>query len=211
VFCACFSFVCVCISVLESPCHDFNREFSVLSGCESKFFAFKKKILFFFHALLHRAWPRRDIFVILCLLDRRQIHLCCFLFISLFSNAAFFFSEAMGLDDARVERMNYLLQATQLMHQLPVRNLSALSQHYGAVLRSVARKSVATISSNVKKCLCRRCDALLVPGSTSTVRLRARAERHLVVSCNACGFQQRKALRRDNRSRAKRRYEREHA
>jgi ribonuclease P protein subunit RPR2 len=100
------------------------------------------------------------------------------------------------------------------MHQLPIlrnrsRDLPVLSQHYGAVLRSVARKSVATISSNVKKSLCRRCDALLVPGDTSTVRLRSRREPHFVTSCRACSFQQRKALRRDNRSRAKRRYERE--
>jgi ribonuclease P protein subunit RPR2 len=121
---------------------------------------------------------------------------------------------AWGLDENRTERLNFLFQATLALHR--VRDIepavvSSLSRHYGSVLREVARKSVTTLSANVKKCLCLKCNALLIPGSTSTVRVRSRRAKHVVQSCNACGFLQRCALRRDNRSRQRRRYEREHA
>jgi len=118
----------------------------------------------------------------------------------------------MGLDEARVERLNFLLQAAQAVQRLPrvrAEHRSVLSQHFGGVLRSVARKSVVPLSANVKKALCRRCNALLVPGESSTVRVRSARAKHVVQSCNACGFQQRCALRRDNRSRRKKRLERE--
>jgi ribonuclease P protein subunit RPR2 len=120
----------------------------------------------------------------------------------------------MGLDENRAERLNFLFQATLALHR--VRDvepgaLASLSRHYGSLLREVARKSVTPLSANLKKSLCLKCNALLIPGSTSLVRVRSRRFKHVVQSCNACGFLQRCALRRDNRTRSKRRYERERA
>lgn len=120
----------------------------------------------------------------------------------------------MGLDENRAERLNFLFQATLALHRardVEPGALTSLSRHYGSLLREVARKSVTSLSANLKKSLCLKCNALLIPGSTSLVRVRSHRFKHVVQSCNACGFLQRCALRRDNRTRSKRRYERERA
>ncbi|KZF20882.1 Rpr2-domain-containing protein [Xylona heveae TC161] len=61
-------------------------------------------------------------------------------------------------------------------------------------LRGVSLKSQIRLSPELKRSICRRCDTLLIPGSTSTTRLENHSRGGkkpwadlLVVECKACG------------------------
>lgn len=81
---------------------------------------------------------------------------------------------------------------------LPLSDTVGLPRHLLSHVRAVARKSQIRLSPTIKQSICKRCDVLLIPGSTSTVRTenRSRGGRKpwadvLVVTCNVCGITKR--------------------
>ena len=71
---------------------------------------------------------------------------------------------------------------------------SALSRQLLAHLRSVSLKAQIRLSPTMKHSICKRCDLLLVPGSSATVSIenKSRGGRKpwadvLVMTCTACG------------------------
>lgn len=114
-------------------------------------------------------------------------------------------------------RINFLYQSAQLLSYNQVSDTTAtatttthphpsspgtgpssantsLSRFYLSNARAVAKKSVLRISPAVKRTICKRCDALLIPGATSTHSIvnDSRNGRKpwadvLVVECNGCG------------------------
>ncbi|KAF2458141.1 RNAse P Rpr2/Rpp21/SNM1 subunit domain-containing protein, partial [Lineolata rhizophorae] len=77
-------------------------------------------------------------------------------------------------------------------------NAHALPTHFNAHLLAVSRKSQSHLSPALKRSICRRCHAHLVPGATSSHRV-ANASRGgrkpwadvLVVRCALCGAEKR--------------------
>ena len=72
---------------------------------------------------------------------------------------------------------------------------AGLSRLYVAHLRSVSRKAVIRLSPEMKHTICKRCNAILEPGSTSSIQVdnasRGGRKPHadvLAISCNACGL-----------------------
>ena len=70
----------------------------------------------------------------------------------------------------------------------------ALSRFYINTLRRISMKSVLRLHPNMKRTMCKRCDAHLIPGVTSTVYSENQSkEGHkpwaemLVVHCDGCG------------------------
>ena len=92
------------------------------------------------------------------------------------------------------ERINFLYQAAHAALSLPQPDFS-LCRHYVRALRLVVRRLVLRLDPNIKRSLCRRCDILLVPGLTCTVRSRANRFTHMVVLCSECGTLKRYPVR----------------
>ena len=70
----------------------------------------------------------------------------------------------------------------------------ALSRFYINTLRSISMKSVLRLHPNIKRTMCKRCDAHLIPGVTSTIYSENRSKggrkpwaEVLVVRCIGCG------------------------
>ena len=75
---------------------------------------------------------------------------------------------------------------------------SSLSRYLLGHLRAVSLKSQIRLSPTMKHSICKRCDALLLPGFTSICRLEnnSRGGRKpwadvIVLACNACGIEKR--------------------
>lgn len=71
---------------------------------------------------------------------------------------------------------------------------SALSRHLLTHLRAVSLKSVIRLTPAMKNSICKRCDLLMVPGSTATISAenKSRGSKKpwadvLVLTCVACG------------------------
>ncbi len=76
----------------------------------------------------------------------------------------------------------------------PLSNTTGLPRHLLSHARAVSMKSQIRLSPTIKQSICKRCYVLLVPGSTSMVRMenRSRGGRKpwadvLVTTCNFCG------------------------
>ncbi|KAL1626728.1 hypothetical protein SLS56_006721 [Neofusicoccum ribis] len=70
--------------------------------------------------------------------------------------------------------------------------------YYAYHLQSVSMKSQIQLSQNVKHSICKRCSAILIPGSTSSSKIEnsSRGGKKpwadvLVIECNVCGAQKR--------------------
>ena len=68
------------------------------------------------------------------------------------------------------------------------------SQRLLAHVRTILRKSQIRLAPHMKHSICKRCDALLLPGSTSTINVENKSKNGnkpwadvLVIVCNACG------------------------
>ncbi|RPA79147.1 Rpr2-domain-containing protein [Ascobolus immersus RN42] len=90
-----------------------------------------------------------------------------------------------------MSRINYLLQASQLLHQTPVHKLS---RHYIGTAKSVAKKTLVRLDPSIKRTICKRCDSLMLPGEGGRYSIenkskggRKRWADVLVVECQACG------------------------
>ncbi|CAB4015372.1 ribonuclease P subunit p21-like [Paramuricea clavata] len=83
-------------------------------------------------------------------------------------------------------RMNFLYQASQtVLMENPV-NLE-LSRFYAFTMKSIGQKLLCKMDPSIKRTICKYCHSILVPGLTSTIRVKAKRERHLVVTCLDCG------------------------
>jgi ribonuclease P protein subunit RPR2 len=78
------------------------------------------------------------------------------------------------------------------------RNMVTSALQLGSHLRSVSMKGQIRLSSNVKRSVCKTCDAILVPGHTSThtIENKSKGGRKpwadvLEVRCNLCGAKKR--------------------
>ena len=91
-------------------------------------------------------------------------------------------------DEARQipPRVNYLYQAAHcVLAQDP--NNTQLARFYIDLMKSVSTKVVMRLQPDIKRTICKKCNALLVPGVTATVRIRGRRQKHVVVKCMDCG------------------------
>lgn len=115
--------------------------------------------------------------------------------------------QTMEASDSEVEKF-----PLQVKDATCARNV-AMSQQLLGHLRTVSRKSQVRISQNMKHTMCKRCNLLLIPGSTSTTfienkscsGIKAWAD-VLVITCDACGTARRfpvganRQLKRDSRT-----------
>ncbi|KAF8252347.1 Rpr2-domain-containing protein, partial [Wilcoxina mikolae CBS 423.85] len=68
-----------------------------------------------------------------------------------------------------------------------------LSRFYLSCLRSVAKKSVIRLDPSIKRTICKRCDALLIPGVSCEHRIENKSKNGkkrwadvLIVECKTC-------------------------
>ncbi|GAA5891011.1 hypothetical protein JCM5296_007348 [Sporobolomyces johnsonii] len=71
--------------------------------------------------------------------------------------------------------------------------LKPVSKHLARTMNEVAKKATVRMDPTVKRTLCKGCSAVLVPGVTSSVRIKPSAPHaHMVVhTCHACHSQRR--------------------
>ncbi|MEM3526169.1 MAG: ribonuclease P protein component 4 [Candidatus Jordarchaeaceae archaeon] len=81
------------------------------------------------------------------------------------------------------ERIEYLMQlAEKVFLQNPER-----AQRYVDLSRRISMRNKVRIPRVWRRRICRNCKAFLWPGVNCRVRLRARRQPHLVVTCLKCG------------------------
>jgi len=73
---------------------------------------------------------------------------------------------------------------------------SARAQRYVDLARRIAMRTRLRIPRDLRRRVCRRCNAFLVPGATSRTRIRQRREPHVAITCLKCGATARIPLRR---------------
>lgn len=84
-------------------------------------------------------------------------------------------------------RMNYLYQAAKLCHQMDSVDSLKLSLHYGSHIKSVGHKAQCKMDPQLKRTLCKGCNAILIPGETVIVRLSKKPDPVLFAVCLLCG------------------------
>ncbi|KAF8520343.1 RNAse P Rpr2/Rpp21/SNM1 subunit domain-containing protein [Hysterangium stoloniferum] len=112
------------------------------------------------------------------------------------------------------QRLNFLYQASAYLHGIHVSTTAMGQQVDGAInasrkdqgkrkrvatlgdlgssyihcMRVIGRKSVVRMDPNVKRTLCTRCDTVLLPGTTASVRLKgsSRVGKKMVYTCLSC-------------------------
>jgi len=96
--------------------------------------------------------------------------------------------KADTLSVGRIHSRSSILGKTQQERNLPAPDKS-LSSVYVKDIRAIARKSVLRIDPNVKRTLCRTCNAVLIPGVTSSVRIKPSGSHvhRIRTTCLACG------------------------
>ncbi|KAK9468340.1 RNAse P Rpr2/Rpp21/SNM1 subunit domain-containing protein [Lipomyces arxii] len=101
-------------------------------------------------------------------------------------------------------RISFLYQAAQLMAntsrtsaELTSAPTAPLSRFYASQMRSVARKNVIRLDPSIKRTVCKRCDSVLIPGSTCAVAIENESRDKvahadvLTHTCMVCGGQKR--------------------
>lgn len=87
------------------------------------------------------------------------------------------------------ERISYLYQLSN--HTLNPK-YSVLSRGYSRNATLISHKSVIKLTPNLKRSVCKKCDTLLIPGLTMTIRIhnssKAKTPHNdiLVYECNEC-------------------------
>ncbi|KAI8494968.1 Ribonuclease P protein subunit p21 [Branchiostoma belcheri] len=94
------------------------------------------------------------------------------------------------------QRMNFLYQMAHTVMSTNPNNVQ-LARFYTSTLKKVSKTSVQRQDPSVKRTICKRCDSLLIPGVTATVRIRAKREKHVVVTCLECRMVRRFLARKD--------------
>jgi len=72
----------------------------------------------------------------------------------------------------------------------------ARAQGYVDLARRIAMRARIRLPTDLRRRVCRRCGAFLVPGATSRTRMRQRREPHVAVTCLKCGSMTRIPTRR---------------
>jgi len=72
----------------------------------------------------------------------------------------------------------------------------ARAQRYVDLARRIAMRTRLRLPRDLRRRVCRRCKAFLVPGATSRTRIRQHREPHVAVTCLKCGATARIPLRR---------------
>ncbi len=70
-----------------------------------------------------------------------------------------------------------------------------LASRYVETARKIAMSARMRLPTVYKRQVCRSCNAFLVPGETSRVRIKSHREPHVVITCLKCGSQTRIPLR----------------
>jgi ribonuclease P protein subunit RPR2 len=70
-----------------------------------------------------------------------------------------------------------------------------MAQHYTATARKIAMAARVRLPVAYKRQTCKNCNALLVPGWSSRVRVKSKRATHIVVTCLGCGHQTRIPVR----------------
>ncbi|XP_062868603.1 ribonuclease P protein subunit p21 [Trichomycterus rosablanca] len=92
-------------------------------------------------------------------------------------------------DKEAFQRLNFLYQAAHCVLAQNPENIE-LARFYCFTQKTIAKRLVLRQDPSVKRTLCKKCSALLIPGVTSTVRQRkrgSRGQRVTVVRCLSCG------------------------
>ncbi|XP_076464320.1 ribonuclease P protein subunit p21-like [Babylonia areolata] len=84
------------------------------------------------------------------------------------------------------QRINYLYQAAHLCLQQSPPNPEQC-RFYIQTLKTVAEKHVIRLHPEIKRSICRKCYMLLVPGITSSCKIKKKGEKQTAVSCLHCG------------------------
>ncbi len=66
-----------------------------------------------------------------------------------------------------------------------------LAQRYVASARRISMAARIRLPTEYKRKTCKNCNALLVPGWSSRVRVKPKRATHIVVTCLGCGYQTR--------------------
>lgn len=91
----------------------------------------------------------------------------------------------------RIERLFAL--ANQAVKSDP-----GLANRYVELALKISMRTRVRITRELKRTVCRRCNAFLYPGITSRVRVRARRSPHVSVTCLNCGTVRRYLLKRNS-------------
>ncbi|CAH1274103.1 RPP21 [Branchiostoma lanceolatum] len=94
------------------------------------------------------------------------------------------------------QRMNFLYQMAHTVMSVNPNN-AQLARYYTSTLKRISKNCVQRQDPSVKRTICKRCDSLLIPGVTATVRIRAKREKHVVVTCLECRMVRRFLARKD--------------
>ncbi|XP_035694732.1 ribonuclease P protein subunit p21-like [Branchiostoma floridae] len=95
-----------------------------------------------------------------------------------------------------LQRMNFLYQMAHTVMSVNPKNVQ-LARYYTSTLKNISKTCVQRQDPSVKRTICKRCDSLLIPGVTATVRIRAKREKHVVVTCLECRMVRRFLARKD--------------
>ncbi|KTW30647.1 hypothetical protein T552_00363 [Pneumocystis carinii B80] len=105
-------------------------------------------------------------------------------------------------------RISFLYQAANIYTSYSILNQNtyanediqsklALSRFYINTAKKIARKAVLKINPSIKRTLCRRCDTILLPAITSSIRIENQSKNNkkeadtMVITCNFCNTQKR--------------------
>ncbi len=69
------------------------------------------------------------------------------------------------------------------------------AQRHVDLARKIAQRTRTHLPPHLRRQVCRKCNAYLVPGSTSRTRIRQRREPHVATTCLKCGSIQRHPLK----------------
>jgi ribonuclease P protein subunit RPR2 len=97
-------------------------------------------------------------------------------------------------------------QRVQILFQQATRTFKTnpeLAKSHLVTARKIAMAARIRLPTNYKRQICKNCNALLVPGTTSRVRIQPRRESHLVITCLQCGNQKRIPMKTKNKEKTK--------
>jgi ribonuclease P protein subunit RPR2 len=90
-----------------------------------------------------------------------------------------------------LERIHALFQ--QAESTFPMNPQQA--QRHVDLARKIAQRTRTHLPPHLRRRVCRKCNAYLVPGSTSRTRIRQRREPHVAITCLKCGNIQRHPIK----------------
>ncbi|KAG4301677.1 hypothetical protein PCANB_001828 [Pneumocystis canis] len=80
----------------------------------------------------------------------------------------------------------------------------ALSKFYINTAKRIAQKAVLKLNPSIKRTLCRRCDTLLLPTITSSIKVENLSKKNIrkadtiIITCNFCNAKKRYPVLKDN-------------